>query len=74
MTHPGVSESSMKAVEIDHSADNEKVYQIKAIGSELISLLETIRDESNDPVAKRRAATAITYIETGVMWGVKANF
>ena len=69
------SETAMKAVEYTHtnpikeSVDNT----IKRLGAVLITELEFIR-EAGIGEQKRRASVAITAIEDGVMWGVKALY
>lgn len=48
------------------------VDEIKKSSADLIDLLNTLREDTDDPEVKRMAAIAITETQTAQMWGVKA--
>lgn len=55
---------------------NETVDLIKQKGAELINLIHSIEptDKSNPGECRRAQALAMTEVENGLMWAVKANF
>jgi len=49
---------------------NEEVYSLKHIGAQIINQIDSIEGDNGD--VPRWKATAITHIETGIMYAVKA--
>jgi hypothetical protein len=56
-------------IDFNPSGD-ESVNKIKRAAADLIDLVDTLPDASNE--VARLKALAITHIEDGAMWGVKA--
>lgn len=51
---------------------HEEVNQIKAECAKIIDTLHAKREASDNPEVKRMLSVAITEIQSGQMWGVKA--
>lgn len=62
-----------KAVGLHHNpSNNPTAAQIKKLAAELIDELHELRNDNPQSETYRMASIAITEIQTGVMWGVKA--